>query len=307
MIGFGTFAVGGWMWGDQDDADSLAAIHAALDAGVNWIDTAPIYGSGRADRLVGRVLSELPKDRRPLVFTKFAHRLVEGQRVTCASHAQVIADCETGLRDLGVDAIDLFQLHWPAPEPIAETAAACGELLRAGKIRAIGVCNLSVEQLDAWRATGVPLHCLQTPYSIIRHQAAESVLPWCAEHGVGAIAYSTLHRGLLFGKWDADKTFQPTDHRSERPDYRGKRFQRFLRAVDELRVIADEDEITIAELAIGVLVCTPGLTGCIVGARNAEQGAALGALGMPATAKQVERVDAVIAALETDLAVIGET
>jgi aryl-alcohol dehydrogenase-like predicted oxidoreductase len=306
VIGFGTFAVGGWMWGEQDDADSLAAIRAALDAGVNWIDTAPIYGSGRADRLVGRALAELPRDRRPLVFTKFGHRLVDGQRVNCASRAQVVADCDSGLRDLGVEAIDLFQLHWPAPEPIAESAAACADLLRAGKIRAIGACNLSVAQLEEWRATGVPLHCLQTPYSIIRRQAADTVLPWCDEHGVGAIAYSTLHRGLLFGNWGADKTFSADDHRSERPDYRGRRFQRFLQAVEELRVIAAEDDATVAQLAIGVLVCTQGLTGCIVGARDAQQGAALGDLGMPATAKQVARVDEVIARLEADLAAIGE-
>ncbi len=306
IVGFGTFAIGGWMWGEQDDTDSLAAIAAALDAGVNWIDTAPIYGSGRADRIVGQALARIPRDQRPLVFTKFGHRLVDGQRVNCASRAQIVADCESGLRDLGVEAIDLFQLHWPAPGPIEETAAACAELLRAGKIRAIGVCNYDVEQLNAWRATGVPLHAVQIPYSIFRRQAADTVLPWCDEHGVGSLAYSPLHRGMLFGTWTPDKSFPAGDHRAERPDFRGRRFQRYLQAVDELRTIAAVDELSVAQLAIGAIVCTQGLSGCIVGARNAQQGAALGDLGMPVSAKQLEQVDGVLARLDADLAVIGE-
>jgi aryl-alcohol dehydrogenase-like predicted oxidoreductase len=304
IIGLGAFGIGGWMWGEQDDADSVAAIHAAVEAGVDWIDTAPIYGSGRADRVVGRALRELDPSRRPRVFTKFGHHLVDGKRITCGSRAQVIADCESGLRDLGVDVIDLFQLHWPAPEPIEETARACDELLKAGKIRAIGVCNYSVQQLDAWRATGIPLHCLQTPYSIVRPEAAETVLPWCAEHSVGAIAYSTTHRGLLFGTWTAEKSFPAGDARAERADFKGPRLARYLQAVEELRVVAEEDELSVAELAIGALTCTEGLTGCIVGARNAAQGAALGELGMPITAKQLARVDEIIARLRTDLAAI---
>ena len=300
-IGLGVFAIGGWMWGQQDDADSLAAIHAALAAGVNWIDTAPIYGDGRADRMVAQAIRDLPPSQRPLVFTKFGHHLRNGQRISDGSRATVLADCEYNLRTFGVETLDLFQLHWPTPAPIAETAAACGELLAAGKIRAIGVCNFSAAQLAEWRATGVPLHCLQAPYSLLRQEVAAAELPWCAEHGVGAIAYSPLHRGLLSGTWTADKTFAKDDHRSERPDFQGPRLVRFLAAVEELRVIAEADELTVPQLAIGYLLCTEGLTGCIVGARNAAQGEALGDLGLPLKAKQMDAIDAVLAKLHADL------
>jgi aryl-alcohol dehydrogenase-like predicted oxidoreductase len=300
-IGLGVFAIGGWMWGEQDDADSLAAIHAALAAGVNWIDTAPIYGDGRADRMVAQAIRDLPPSQRPLVFTKFGHHLRGGQRISDGTRAAVIADCEYNLKVFGVETLDLFQLHWPTPAPIAETAAACGELLATGKIRAIGVCNYSAAQLAEWRATGVPLHCLQAPYSLFKQEVAAAELPWCVEHGVGAIAYSPLHRGLLSGTWTADKTFAKDDHRSERPDFQGPRLVRFLAAVEELRVIAEADELTVPQLAIGYLLCTEGLTGCIVGARNAAQGEALGDLGLPLKAKQMDAIDAVLAKLHADL------
>ncbi len=305
-VGIGAFGIGGWMWGDQDDADSAAAIGAALDAGVNWIDTAPIYGSGRADRVVAKVVAALPAARRPLVFTKFGHHLVDGVRVNKASRAEVIADCEYNLRTFGVERLDLFQLHWPTPTPIAETAAACGELLAAGKIRAIGVCNYSLAQLEEWRATGVPLHSVQNAYSLFKPEAESDVLPWCEEHRVGFLAYSPLHRGLLFGHWGTDKTFPPGDHRGERPDFRGRRLARFLQAVAAIKELAEQDDQTCAELAIGCLMCNAGLSACIVGARNAAQGTFLGQLGMPAKAAQLAAVETICAQLRTDLAAIGD-
>jgi aryl-alcohol dehydrogenase-like predicted oxidoreductase len=307
VVGYGAFGIGGWMWGDQDDVDSAAAIRAALESGVNWIDTAPIYGSGRADAVVGKVLKDIPVSQRPYVFTKFGHHLVDGQRISDGSRARVLADCEYGLKTLGVECIDLFQLHWPTPTPIAETAAACAELLKAGKIRAVGVSNFSVEQLEAWRATGLPLHCVQNPYSLFKPEAEKTVLPWCAEHNVGFLAYSPLHRGMLFGTWTADKTFPAGDHRGERPDFTGKRLARFLAAVDEIKAIAEEDDQTCAGLAIGALLCAEGLTGCIVGARNAAQGSALGDLGRPAKAKQLEQLDDICARLSKDLEIIGNS
>ncbi len=306
VVGFGAFAAGGWMWGDQDDADTVKAVHAAVDAGVNWIDSAPIYGSGKADAAVAQAVRELPADRRPLLFTKFGHHLVDGKRISSATKAEVIRDCEYNLKVFGVERLDLFQLHWPTPVPIAETAGACGELLKAGKIRAIGVSNFSLAQLDAWRATGVPLHSVQNAYSIVKHEAELDVLPWCMEHHVGFLAYSPLQRGLLFGNWTREKTFPAGDHRSERSDFRGPRLARYLNAVDELKKIAEEDEMTVAQLAIGCLLCVEGFTAAIVGARNAEQGAQLGDLGIPVKAKQLAAVDAVIARLQTDLAAIGD-
>ncbi len=305
VIGVGAFAAGGWMWGGQDDEASVAALHAALDAGVNWIDTAPIYGDGKADRVVGRVLKE--RAERPLVFTKFGHHLQDGVRVTCGSRAQVLADCERGLKDLGVERIDLFQQHWPAPEPVAETAQACAELIQAGKVRAIGLCNADVSQLEAWHATGLPLHCLQMPYSIVKPQAATTTIPWCLAHGLGTLAYSPLQRGLLFGTWSPGKTFSAGDHRGERADFKGRRLERYLGAVEELREIAQADDLSVPQLAIGALLGTEGLTGCIVGARTREQGAALGELGTPLRAREMAAVEGVVERLLADLAVIGDT
>src|SRR5947207_5065171 len=140
-IGLGSWAIGGWMWGIQDDAASTAAIHAAVDHGVNWIDTAPIYGGGHSETVVGRAVRALPAARRPLLFTKFGVGADTAVNTRAASRSDVIAECEASLRRLGVDHIDVFQQHWPAPQPIAETARACEELLKAGKIRAIGVSN----------------------------------------------------------------------------------------------------------------------------------------------------------------------
>ena len=139
-----------------------------------------------------------------------------------AAAAEVAAECDASLRRLGVDRIDLYQLHWPAPQPIAETAAACAALLKAGKIRAIGVSNFSVPQLEEWRATGVPLHSDQPPYSILRPAVKQDVLPWCAAHDVGAISYSPLFRGLLFGTWSRDKTFAADDGREHAQGLRGR-------------------------------------------------------------------------------------
>ncbi|MEO8078184.1 MAG: aldo/keto reductase, partial [Acidobacteriota bacterium] len=167
-IGLGSWAIGGHLWGGQDDARSIDAIHAAIDHGVNWIDTAPIYGSGHAEEVVGRAVKQLPASRRPMIFTKFGLGVDSDTPARSAGAADVAAECEASLRRLGVDQIDLYQLHWPAPQPIAETAAACHALLDAGKIRAIGVSNFSVAQLEEWRATGVPLHSDQPPYSILR-------------------------------------------------------------------------------------------------------------------------------------------
>lgn len=305
VIGLGTWAIGGWLWGAQDDADSIAAIHAAVDAGVNWIDTAPIYGSGRSERVVGEALKQLEPSRRPLVFTKFGLGDDSANRRQSATRAEIRAECEASLRRLGVERIDLFQLHWPVPQPVDEVAGACEELLAAGAIGAVGVSNFTVDQLAAWQGTGRPLHCLQTPYSLLRPAAADTVLPWCEGNGIGAIAYSPLFRGMLFGTWTPEKTFPSGDSRAEHQDYRGERFRRHLQAVEELRAIGAEHELTVPELAIGALMGTPGLTGCIVGARNAAQGAALGALGMPLSAKQLAAVEAVMERLRADLAAIG--
>jgi aryl-alcohol dehydrogenase-like predicted oxidoreductase len=303
-IGLGSWAIGGHQWGGQDDADSVAAIEAAVDHGVNWIDTAPIYGSGHSETIVGRALETLPASRRPLVFTKFGLGVDASHPTRSASASDVLAECNGSLRRLGVEHIDLYQLHWPAPQPIAETAAACEELLKTGKIRAIGVSNFSVAELEAWRATGVPLCSLQAPYSILRPAVKDEQLPWCAEHHVGAVAYSPLFRGLLFGAWGRDKIFPATDARGDHKDYLGARFQRILDAIDEIKVLAGDSGLSCAQLCVGVLLQTPGLTGCIVGARNARQGALIAELGVAVTGEQARVVWAIAARLKQDLETI---
>jgi aryl-alcohol dehydrogenase-like predicted oxidoreductase len=300
-IGLGTWAIGGHMWGGQDDALSVGAIHAAIDHGINWIDTAPIYGSGHSEEVVGRAVRELPVSRRPLLFTKFGLGVDSASPNRSASAAEVQAECEASLRRLGLDHIDLYQLHWPAPQPIAETAAACAALLKAGKIRAIGVSNFSVAQLEEWRATGVPLHSDQPPYSILRPAVKFDVLPWCAAHGVGAISYSPLFRGLLFGTWAKDKTFPADDGRSTHKDYAGARFQRHLKAVDEIRALAMAGGLSVPQLCVGVLLQTPGLTGVIAGGRNARQGGVIAGLGIGVTSDQAAAVWKIAETLAKDL------
>lgn len=289
------------MWGGQDDAASVDAVHAAIDHGVNWIDTAPIYGSGHSEVVVGRALRALPASRRPMVFTKFGLGDNSEAVVKSATRDQVIAECDASLTRLGVDRIDLLQLHWPVEQPIAETAAACAALLGAGKVRAIGVSNFNVAQLDEWVATGVPLHSLQTPFSVLRPASAEALLPWCADHNVGAIAYSPLLRGMLFGTWGRDKTFASDDGRATHKDYSGARFQRHLDALDELHKLAASGGLSVPQLCVGVLLQTRGLTGCIVGARSARQGALIASLGVVVTAEQAQAVWDVVGRLQKDL------
>ena len=300
-IGLGTWAIGGHMWGGQDEAESIAAIHAAIDHGVNWIDTAPIYGSGLSEEVVGRAVKQLPASARPLIFTKFGLGVDSNAPTRSAGAAEVAAECAASLRRLGVDRIDLYQLHWPAPQPVAETAAACARLLDAGKIRAIGVSNFSVAQLEEWRATGVPLHSDQPPYSILRPAVKHDVLPWCAAHDVGAISYSPLFRGLLFGTWARNKTFPADDGRSTHKDYSGARFQRHLQAIEEIRAVAAAGGLSVPQICVGVLLATPGLTGVIAGARSARQAALVANLGVSVSAEQSAAVWEIADRLARDL------
>jgi aryl-alcohol dehydrogenase-like predicted oxidoreductase len=304
-IGVGSWAIGGHLWGGQDDNSSIDAIHAAVDHGVNWVDTAPIYGSGHSETVVGRAVKALPASRRPFIFTKCGLGQNSDAPAKSASAAEVAEECDASLRRLGVDAIDLYQLHWPVPQPIPETAGAFAKLLSAGKIKAIGVSNFSVAQLEEWRATGVPLHSDQPPFSVLRPAAGKDVLPWCAANGVGAISYSPLLRGMLFGSWKRDKTFPSDDGRSTHKDYSGRRFQRHLDAIDELNALARQGGLSCGQLCVGTILRNPGLTGCIVGARSARQGGLIAGLGVTITAEQEAEVWKVIDRLQKDLESIG--
>jgi aryl-alcohol dehydrogenase-like predicted oxidoreductase len=302
VVGLGTWAIGGWMWGAQEEADSIAAIEAGVEAGVNWLDSAPIYGSGLSEQMCGDALQRIPAARRPYVFTKFGLGDDSSMRNPSATYAQVKSECDASLKRLRVERIDLYQLHWPVSQPVAETARACDELLKEGKVRALGVSNFSVAELEGWVATGVPLHTLQTPYSVLRPASEKELLPWCQKHGLGTLAYSPLFRGMLFGTWTKEKRFDPTDSRSQHKDYAGPRFVRHIQAVDEIKAVAAQHGRSCADVALGMLLRNPALTGCIVGARNGEQGKLLGTLGQPIGPEIAAAVENVLARLGADLA-----
>ncbi len=298
VIGLGTWVFGG-RWGGADDADSLAACHASVDAGVNWIDTADIYGQHRAERIVGRFLKECSED--VIVATKCGvawetepefriWREVSGDYIRAA--------VDRNLQALGIDVIDLFQVHWPVPDVAAEeTMGAMLELQRAGKIRHIGVSNYVTSDLQAaWDVT--PFAGFQVGYHLMRREIEASELPWCAEHGVGVLAYGPLAHGLLTGKMDLSTTFGADDWRAGSEFFTDDAWPDRLEVTRGLARIADEAGRPggAAELAVMWVLRRPEVTSAIVGARSAEQAAANAALaGRPLTDDEAAAVDTLLA------------
>ncbi|MBU6276416.1 MAG: aldo/keto reductase [Planctomycetes bacterium] len=278
-LGFGSWAIGGpgwpFAWGGQDDGDSSAAIHEALDLGFNWIDTAPVYGLGHSEEVVARALAGLPAGRRPLLFTKcgrvWNERREVGKRLTAAS---IRAECEASLRRLGVDCIDLYQIHWPEPdEEVEEGWAECARLVRDGKVRWIGVSNFNVAQLE--RATAIaPVTSLQPPYSLLRRDIQATILPWCSAHGVGVLAYSPMASGLLTGAWSHARfaALAADDWRKEKnPLFQEPRFSEHLAFVERLRPLAAARGISVGALALAWVLGHGAVTAAIVGARRPGQ------------------------------------
>ena len=302
-IGVGSWAIGGSQWGGhQDDRDSVAAIHAAVDHGVNWVDTAPIYGSGHSESVVGRAVKELPASRRPLVFTKFGVGEDRSVIVRSGSRASVLAECgDSRACRLGLDHIDLLSDALACTRTDCRTAGACRDPIDRRQVS-------SGRRLELLRcpASGVASHrraaalgAASVQYS--RPRAAHDVLPWCAANNVGAIGYSPLFRGLLFGTWSSDKVFGEDDARGTHKDYVGARFQRHLQAVAEIRAIANANALSVPQLCIGTLLGTPGLTGSIVGARNSHQGALIASLGVAVTGEHARMVWEIVGRLQADL------
>jgi len=273
VIGLGTWVFGG-RWGGADDADSVAACHAALDAGVNWIDTADIYGQHRAERIVGRVL----KERRDevIVATKcgVAWTTEPTFRIWREASADYIrAAVDRNLQALGIDEIDLYQVHWPVKSvPAEETMGAMLELKQAGKIRAIGVSNYDADDLAAAAAAG-PLDSFQVGYHLMRHDIEAAELPWCAANGVGVLAYGPLAHGLLTGKMTAQTTFPPTDWRHDSELFADDAFAERVAVVDELARVADGAGRPggVSELAVAWVLRRPEVVSAIIGARDAAQ------------------------------------
>jgi aryl-alcohol dehydrogenase-like predicted oxidoreductase len=236
-IALGTWAIGGWMWGGTDEAESIRTIRSAIDRGINLIDTAPVYGFGRSEEIVGEALAEIGRDK-VLIATKVGLDWREGQPFRNASSARIHKEIEDSLRRLRTDVIDIYQVHWPDPNTrIEETAQAMAELHQAGKIRAIGVSNFSTEQMRAFRAVA-PLHTAQPPYNLFEREAEKDVLPYCRGIALATLAYGSLGRGLLSGRVKADRAFKGDDLRSNDPKFQPPRLEQYLRAVERLDAFA---------------------------------------------------------------------
>lgn len=275
-IGIGAWAMGGggwaFSWGPQDDNESVEAIHTALDAGVNWIDTAAVYGLGHSEEVVGRAIQG--RANRPYVFTKCERVWDEGGKISGSLKADSIRrECEASLRRLQVDAIDLYQIHWPQPdEEIEEGWGAMARLKEEGKVRWIGVSNFTVQQME--RCLNIaPITSLQPPYSMLARGIEQDVLPFCARHNIGVIVYSPMKSGLLSGAMTKERVanFAPDDHRRNRPEFQEPALSRNLELAEQLRRIGTLHGRSPGEVAIAWTLRRPEVTAAIVGMRSAEQ------------------------------------
>ncbi len=308
-VGFGAWAIGGgdWAfgWGPQDDRDSLAAMRHALELGINWIDTAAIYGLGHSEEVVGRLLRELPDDERPYVFTKCGLTWDEDEENRLGEPEQVLRpdsirrEVEASLRRLGVERIDLYQFHWPdeTGTPVEDSWGEMVRLVEEGKVRAAGVSNFDVELLERCEAIR-HVDSLQPPFSLIARGAGGAEIPWCAEHGTGVIVYSPLQSGLLTEKWTADRMdeLDPKDWRHGSEEFQQPRLDRNLELRDALGPIARRHDTTIPAVAVAWTLAWPGVTGSIVGARSPEQ--VDGWIGAASLELDAEDLNAIAGALE---------
>ncbi len=315
-VTLGAWAIGGLFWGGTDERDSIAAIQRSIDLGVTSIDTAPVYGCGKSEEIVGKAI----KGRRSQVqlLTKFGLRwdTEEGSfyfeiqdadgrsyRVfRLATKKWVIRECEESLRRLGTDYIDLYQHHWPDPKvPVDETFEGVERLLQDGKILAAGVCNYSPQQIAA-AAEIVPLVSCQPPYSMLRRDIEIDVLPYCREQGMGAIVYSPLQLGLLTGKVPVEREFPETDIRSRSPYFKKENRRRVLEFLEKLEPIAKHHKATIAQLVVNWTIHQPGVTAALVGARNPAQAEEnSGALKFKLSPEEIRRINDQLADLKLDL------
>ncbi len=279
LVGYGAWAVGGsgWQfaWGSQDDDDSIAAIHRALELGVNWIDTAAVYGLGHSEEVVARALKRW-SGHRPYVFTKCGLRWdAQGNVQKILSADSIRREAEDSLRRLSLDVIDLYQVHWP-PDPdspaLEEGWSTLADLKREGKVRWIGVSNFNVQQLKRARKIA-PVTSLQPPYSLIHREIEDEILPYCLREGIGVIVYSPMASGLLTGAMTRERAarLSKDDWRKGHPDFTEPNLSRNLELVDRLREIAKRHNRSVGEVAIAWTLRNPAVTGAIVGARNARQ------------------------------------
>lgn len=285
-MAFGAWAIGGWMWGGAEEQAAIIAIQAAYDAGITTIDTAPVYGFGRSEELVGRAMKGISRDKYQ-VLTKFGMNweTEEGEyffdtvdndgkpfrMYKWASREKVMKECEDSLRRLQTDYIDLYQIHWPDnTTPIQETFEAVQRLIEQGKVRAAGVCNYNVDQVSEALRT-IQLASNQVPYSMVNREIEKNVVPQAIERGMGIIAYSPLQRGLLTGKIKPGHKFGEGDTRESNRFYTEENIRRANALLEEIQPIAHEHGATLSQLVINWTIHQPGIACTLVGARNEEQ------------------------------------
>jgi aryl-alcohol dehydrogenase-like predicted oxidoreductase len=275
VVGLGTWAMGGpWQfgWGPQDEGEAIAAILKAIDLGINWIDTAAIYGCGHSEELLGMALKKTKI--RPIIATKCGLLWNEKkEKIGCLKAESIRKECEDSLKRLGIETIDLYQMHWPDPEiDIEEGWGEMARLQKQGKVRHIGVCNYNTTQLDRIRKIA-PVASLQPPYNMNNRGVEKDLLGYCAKNNIGVVTYSPMQRGLLTGKFSKKylATLAPDDHRLKSGDYQEPEFSATLALVDKLRPIAERNKRTLAQLAIAWVLRRPEVTAAIVGARKPTQ------------------------------------
>jgi aryl-alcohol dehydrogenase-like predicted oxidoreductase len=300
-IGFGSWAIGGagweFAWGPQDDKAAIESIHRALDLGVNWIDTAAVYGLGHSEELVRRAV-EGWSGARPYVFTKCGLVWDENRDIDKVLRRDSIRrECDASLRRLNVDAIDLYQIHWPIDDDMGQNEEgwrAMADLQREGKVRWIGVSNWNVEQMTMAQQVA-PITSLQPPYSLVHPEVEDEILPYCERENIGVIAYSPMASGLLTGAMTRERAahLPESDWRSRSADFQEPAISRTLRIVDELRAIGEAHGRSPGEVAVAWTLRLSAVTGAIVGARSAEQvNGVMGGGGFRLSDEEIARIEA---------------
>jgi len=277
-VALGTWAMGGWMWGGTDQSESIATIHAALDQGINLIDTAPVYGFGVSEEIVGAAVEGIRAQ--VVIATKVGLESQDGKVYRNATRARIMQEIDDSLRRLRTDYIDIYQVHWPDPlVPVEETAEAMGSLYEQGKIRAIGASNFSVAQMDRFREVA-PLHVLQPPYNLFERAVEAQILPYCRVHDIATFGYGALCRGLLSGRMRPDTKFEGDDLRRIDPKFQPPRFAQYLDAVQQLDELAQRRfQRRVIQLAVRWML-DQGISVALWGGRHPGQlEAALGVAG----------------------------
>jgi aryl-alcohol dehydrogenase-like predicted oxidoreductase len=295
-ITLGTWAIGGWMWGGTDEQESIQTIRTAIDKGITSIDTAPVYGFGRSEEIVGKALQEHGNRENIVLATKVALEWNdEGNKIRRnSSKERIFKEIDDSLRRLQTDSIDIYQIHWPDHNtPFEETAEAMQKLVDAGKIRAIGVSNFSPEQMDAFRRVA-PIHVCQPPYNLFERGIEEDVKPYCERNNITTLTYGAICRGLLSGKMDEDSSFEGDDLRKVDPKFKGERYKQYLEAVSRLEDYALEYyDRQILHFAVRWILDL-GVNSAIWGARRPDQLNVEDVFGWHLTEDDFQRIDQIL-------------